>query len=494
MNANCRCRAVFLAIALGLAACTTTPVSAPSSLANAVAKADAAFNHRPISLATYNATVREICIELANSHPKESAAKLNDLGASLILPKIPLPLRRIEISIPPRKEPGGTVGIPVVLEYETKDAPLYPPEGLFVDACVLYERASGEARVEVRTESGDIVLNGNRFQLASNPIGAGGRLKESAKRLAKSGFMSMIRPAAMPRKPQIYLLERYDPDKTPLLMVHGLQSTPVAFATLVNALRSDPEIRANYQIWQFYYATGTPVLVNAVALRESLDKTVRRLDSTDRDAASKRIVVLGHSMGGVISHTLVSSSRDRVWKSVFRVPPDQLKGDPQAIRELERILYFQRNPRVTRVIFMAAPHRGSSMADSFVGRLGNAFSRLPPMEERGFSGLASANPEAMMPGAAQFYAGGRFSAVRTLSPKSTALIALSELPIEAPFHSIIGQQHPGTKERGSDGVVPYWSSHLDGAASERVVRGGHGVIGNAEAIDEVIQVLHRSAR
>ena len=143
---------------------------------------------------------------------------------------------------------------------------------------------------------------------------------------------------------------------------------------------------------------------------------------------------------------------------------------------------------------MATPHRGSSMADSFVGRLGNALSRLPHMEERGFSGLASANPEAMMPGAAKFYAGGRFSAVRTLSPKSTALIALSELPIEAPFHSIIGQQHPGTKERGSDGVVPYWSSHLDGAASERVVRGGHAVIGNAEAIDEVIQLLHRSAR
>lgn len=88
---------------------------------------------------------------------------------------------------------------------------------------------------------------------------------------------------------------------------------------------------------------------------------------------------------------------------------------------------------MTRVIFMAAPHRGSSMADSLVGRLGNALSRLPPMEERGFSGLAKANPEAMMPGAAQFYAGGRFSAVRTLSPKSTALIALAELPIEVPF-------------------------------------------------------------
>ena len=56
-------------------------------------------------------------------------------------------------------------------------------------------------------------------------------------------------------------------------MVHGPQSTPVAFATLVNALRSDPEIREKYQIWQFYYASGTPVLANGAELRDSLAET-----------------------------------------------------------------------------------------------------------------------------------------------------------------------------------------------------------------------------
>ena len=57
-------------------------------------------------------------------------------------------------------------------------------------------------------------------------------------------------------------------------MVHGLQSTPVEFAGLVNALRADPVIRSRYQIWQFYYASGTPVLVNAAALRDSLVQTI----------------------------------------------------------------------------------------------------------------------------------------------------------------------------------------------------------------------------
>jgi len=84
--------------------------------------------------------------------------------------------------------------------------------------------------------------------------------------------------------------------------------------------------------------------------------------------------------------------------------------------------------------------------------------------------------------------------VRTLSPKSTALIAVSELPIEVPFHSVIGQQHQGPKERGSDGVVPYWSSHLSGAQSELVVRSGHGVIDNPDAMREVIRILHLEQR
>jgi alpha-beta hydrolase superfamily lysophospholipase len=137
--------------------------------------------------------------------------------------------------------------------------------------------------------------------------------------------------------------------------MHGLQSAPVASAALVNALRSDPVIRTKYQTRQFYYASGTPVLANAAELRDSLAETLHALDPKIHDAAAKRIVVLGHSMGGVISHTLVSSSQGRVWESVFRVPPARLKGDPEAIRQLVHILYFQRNP-----------HRGSPMAESVI--------------------------------------------------------------------------------------------------------------------------------
>jgi pimeloyl-ACP methyl ester carboxylesterase len=486
---------VFLTIVLvNVAGWETNAVSGSAPLAESIARADSAYRSLPLTLAAYNAAVREICEGMQTTGVSQFKSSLKNLGVSFESPYVRLPLRHVEVPPPTAIVGPSEAGVPVVAGYDTRDAPLYPPEGLFVNATAIYDRLAGHPRFSIRYATTDVMLKGRTYRLAIDPTGAGDHLKLRAKQLAKSGFAGMLRPASMSRKPQIYLLDPYDPKKIPILMVHGLQSTPVAFATLVNALRSDPEIRGNYQIWQFYYASGTPVLANGAELRDSLAETAHKVDPKDRDAATKRIVVLGHSMGGVISHTLVSSSQSRVWASVFRVPPAQLKGDPEAVRELVHVLYFRRNPRVARVVFMAAPHRGSSVADSFVGMLGNLLTRVPPLPERGLSQLARANPNAMRPEAAAFFEGGRFSAVRTLSPRSTALIAVSELPIEVPYHSVIGQLHPGPKERGSDGVVPYRSSHLPGAQSELIVRSGHGVIDNPDAIREFIRILHLEQR
>jgi pimeloyl-ACP methyl ester carboxylesterase len=472
------------------AGAATNSGAAPPSLAASVESADSAYRHLPASLPAYNLAVREICAAMEAENTTQFVSSLHQLGVAFASPQVALPLDHAEISGPPLGSNAMQAGIPLLLGYQTKRAPLYPPEGLFVDATAIYDRTNGQRRFAILSGTSEVKLNGHTYTLAADHTAAGDYLKLRAKRLAKSGFASMIRPFAVSRKPQIYLLDPYDPNKIPLLMVHGLQSTPVAFAALVNALRQDPEIRAQYQVWQFYYANGTPVLFNAQELRSSLDETLHTLDPKDHDAATKRIVVLGHSMGGVISHTLVSSSQNRLWSSVFRVPPARVKGDRAAIQELERLLIFRRNPRVVRVIFMAAPHRGSPMADSFIGFMGNSLTRLDPMLEYGFGRLARENREAMTPQAEIFYPRGRFSAVRTLSPENPALIALSELPIEVPYHSVIGQHHRGPKKAGSDGVVPYWSSHLNGAQSEVIVRSGHAVLTNLDAVRETIRILH----
>ncbi len=482
---------VLCALALGLLlpACATNQMPSSSDLMKCAIEAEGARHDLPEGRAIYNEAIRKLCAEIERKGPDSSLQKLREAGGIVILPKVPLPLYHLEI---PRtaKLSSDTIGSPVVLGYDTKNNSIYPPEGLFVDATAVVRKVHGKTVLEFVTSRDSIRIDNYSYRLAIDPTGASQHLLRRARKLARSGFMSMIRPSSMERKPQIYLLDPYDPAKTPLLMVHGLQSTPVAFARMVDALRSDPEVLAKYQIWQFYYPSGSPVLANAADLRDSLKQTLHTLDPGSQFASSRCIVVIGHSMGGVISHTLVSSSGDALWSSVFRVPPTHLTGAAGAINSLTRILEFKKNPNIARVIFMAAPHRGSPMADSFIGWFGNSLARLSPMEESGFSKLSRSNPDAMMPAAAKFYDAGRFSAVRTLSPKSTALLALAARPISVPYHSIIGQQHSGPKERGGDGVVPYQSSHLDGARSELIVRSGHGVIGNPDAIQEVIRILH----
>jgi hypothetical protein len=88
-----------------------------------------------------------------------------------------------------------------------------------------------------------------------------------------------------------------------------------------------------------------------------------------------------------------------------------------------------------------------------------------------------------------FHRGLNFSAVHTLSPRNPVLRSLAELPIDVPFHSIIGQHRPGPVETSSDGVVKYASAHLDGATSELLVQSDHGVTNKPQTQTEIKRIL-----
>jgi hypothetical protein len=172
------------------------------------------------------------------------------------------------------------------------------------------------------------------------------------------------------------------------------------------------------------------------------------------------------------------------------VSPQQLRGDRKVIGRFAEGLHFRGNPRVVRAIFVSTPHRGSNLAESWIGHLAASLIHLPTSLQTDIVGVVSANRDAATPGAAAFDREMNFSSVHTLSPRDQALHALADLPIEVPFHSIIGQNHAGAVETSSDGVVPYTSSHLEGASSEILVRSGHSVCEKLDTQREVIRILH----
>jgi hypothetical protein len=63
------------------------------------------------------------------------------------------------------------------------------------------------------------------------------------------------------------------------------------------------------------------------------------------------------------------------------------------------------------------------------------------------------------------------------------------VPITVPYHSIIGDRGKDHCPDCTDGVVPYSSSHLDGAQSEVIVPGPHGACKLPETIAELDRIL-----
>jgi pimeloyl-ACP methyl ester carboxylesterase len=286
----------------------------------------------------------------------------------------------------------------------------------------------------------------------------------------KREILALFKPQAFPSRARLARLQPYDPRKIPLIAIHGLGNSPATWAPLVEFLRGDRVIRENYQVWFFSYASGLPYPMAAALLRKQLADARRRYPGM-RDA-----VVIGHSMGGMISRLLITDSGKDLWNLYFDKPPEQLKLSEKSRHLLESILLFDPVPNLRRVIFVSASHRGSNMAIDFWGRLGAAIVGDPIGDSSEFREiLPQARPEAQAHGRNRLP-----NSVDLLDPESLFLEKVNTLPTKqgVPYHSLIGDRGKGgfldkTEPQSTDGIVPYWSSHMDGAESEEVIPSGH---------------------
>ena len=303
----------------------------------------------------------------------------------------------------------------------------------------------------------------------------------------KMGVPALLDPGKFAAKARLIQVQPYDPKKIPVLFVHGLQSTPVSWVPMVNAIWSDPVLRRNYQVWVFNYPTGYPVPYSALLLR-------RQLDALDKTFPNHRpIVLVGHSMGGMLSRLMITDSRgDKIWRYFFGKSPAQTNLSPESKALIREALIFKPQRDVARIIFISTPHRGSVIAQGPIGRIASSLIHRP-LE------FVSLGPEIMQASVVQAEDPGVLKlrripdSIDTLSPNDAWVKITSTLPMEKdiPYHSIIGDRGRGDTPNSSDGVVPYWSSHLEGAKSEKIVPSGHGANQNPEAIAEVIRILKK---
>jgi pimeloyl-ACP methyl ester carboxylesterase len=391
-----------------------------------------------------------------------------------------------------RTEQEG-LGVPMVAYFKKgSDAllgqPGVPLSGMAipVTAVLTFEKNAAKLAFQRTLVSDSVSVRGKRVQLAADfsaPIAillSNGRNRS----IDVSAFLFTKQKIGTSG---LYQFQVYDPNKIPVIFVHGLLSRPEAWTQVLNGLLADPQIRERYQFWFYMYPTGLPVWSSASILRSEMDRFHSVLDPKNRNPDMNKIVLVGHSMGGLISSLLVREGGEQLWRQFSDRSPTSLNFSPNARRQLLNLIYFSPRNDVSRVIFVATPHRGSRLA---LNPIAGFFSRLVQLP---FNVLDQDRQELL--GAIRDDMRDLFVApansVQFLRAESPLLLSILNLPLSerVTYHSIIGDRGRGNTPNSSDGVVPYWSSHLEGAASEKIVPSGHGANEHPQGVEEIRRIL-----
>lgn len=301
-----------------------------------------------------------------------------------------------------------------------------------------------------------------------------------------------LRPTGEQRIMGLYMFQPYEPGKIPVLMVHGLWSSPMTWVEMYNDLRSSAVIRENYQFWFYLYPTAQPFWISAGQLREDLARIRDHVDPMRQEPALDQMVLIGHSMGGLVSRLQTIDSRDDFWRIVSDQPFSRLEADPETLAKLEKSLFFQPNPSIRRVVTIGTPHRGSRMSNDLTQWLSYKLIRLPEMLSLTKSSLLRRNKDVIRD--------DRLLQIKTsvasLAPDSPffpVMLASHRAPWVR-YHNVVGalpeEDWAGYLSQGGDGVVELASAKMDDVVSQIEVPAQHAELhGHPRAILEVKRIL-----
>jgi triacylglycerol esterase/lipase EstA (alpha/beta hydrolase family) len=239
------------------------------------------------------------------------------------------------------------------------------------------------------------------------------------------------------------------------------------------------------------YPTGLPIGYSASILRDQLNAVRAAFDPDGINPNFNQMVLIGHSMGGLLSRTVVQDSGTKYWDFFFKEPFETIDLDQDTKQLLGNMMFFEHLSYVKRVIFIATPHQGSPMADKWYTGILSGMVNLPSVVSETTANIAGR--QVLTQSAASAYTKKTPNGVTLLSPSSAFMKATSTIPLRSdiPYHSIIGTRKSTDTGTGtSDGIVPYESSHLNFTESEVLVPSGHNAHTHPLAIAEVKRILY----
>ncbi|MDI3238212.1 lipase family alpha/beta hydrolase [Acinetobacter ursingii] len=338
-----------------------------------------------------------------------------------------------------------------------------------------------------RTENVDIA--GKSYPLAANfsaPYG----LWLAENNLGAAAYLSLIDREERLTMPHLYMLEPYNPNKKVIVLVHGLASSPEAWIALTNDIIGDSILREHYQVWQVFYSTNMPILESRFQIYALLKQAFGGLNPND--PADKDAVLIGHSMGGIISRLLVSNA-DISQSALSMMSPYQqakLKKHPIVSERLK----IQPITNFDRAVFMSSPNRGTDFADLWFTRAARKIIKLPGAFLGAVTDTITNQDIDAKDILTRIDKGLIQNGPSDLSHKSKFMALTEDInpPKGFVFHSIIGNKtNSKDPDVMTDGIVPYKSAHLDGATSEVIIKGGHSIQETPEAVLELRRILRQ---
>ncbi|MFA0477137.1 alpha/beta hydrolase [Vibrio breoganii] len=394
----------------------------------------------------------------------------------------------------------GELGIPIVInrDYDNKGQEIYYPlEGIFQDATIVVDQVKQHGAtfeislsIHVNDETASINLGANEYQLKHSPGSAYLALLEEAN-IDDFNWMGFVSPSQAEKRRGVFSIGEISKQKIPLIMIHGLNSDPLIWRHLTMALLNEPELMSRYQIWHIYYPSGPPPFYTARRTRDDLRSMLQEIDNPQ---LSDNAVIIGHSMGGIIAKLLATKSNLRLWDATFNIPPAELL--PHDNDTIKNIFIFDPVFKKSTVFFLDTPFKGSEVANSAVGYIGDFLVSLPSEFTDSFKNLIErVGPDVITKKMQPFLLDNGPNSVEVLRPGHPLMDTLYDIPLAGDSYAIIGSngklkcEDPIACSSISDGVVSYDSANYSGAKERVIVPSSHNSFQSEEAIDFILSKL-----